>query len=65
MAVTDVWRASRVPARTSRPGRRRVSARLWALLHAPGLLQGAAADAHSAAVMEDDHRRFAAAPRGY
>jgi hypothetical protein len=44
---------------------RRVGARLWTLLNAPGLLQGSAAGADSATWMEDDRRRFAAAPRGY
>jgi hypothetical protein len=53
-------------AETSRrSSRRRVGARLWTLLNAPGLLQGSAAGADSAAWMEDDRRRFAAAPRDY
>ena len=67
MAGTHVWRAPRMLAETSRRSSRsrRVGARLWTLLNAPGLLQGSAAGADSAAWMEDDRRRFAAAPRGY
>ena len=67
MAGTQVWRAPRTLARTSRQSIRsgRVSARLWTLLNAPRLLQGSTGAADSAAWMEDDHRRLAAAPRGY
>jgi hypothetical protein len=67
MAGTHVWRASRMLAATSRRSNcsRRVTARLWTLLNAPGLLQGAPAGADSATCVEDDRRRFAAAPRGY
>jgi hypothetical protein len=67
MAGTHVWRAPRMLAETSRRSSRsrRVGARLWALLNAPGLLQGTAAGADNAACVEDDRRRLAAAPRGY
>jgi len=68
MAGTNVWRAARISARTSattNAGRRsrRVRTRLWAMLNAPGLLQGGSTD--SAAHVEDDYHRFAAGPRGY
>ncbi len=67
MARTLVWRASRMLARTSPQNSRsrRVRARLWTVLNAPGLLQGSTGGADSAAWMEDDYRRFAAGPRGY
>lgn len=64
MAGTHVWRSSRMLASTSTSHWRRVPTRLWTLLHAPGLLQGPAAGADTAACMEDDHRRLAG-PRGY
>lgn len=67
MAGTHVWQARRTlasaSARSSRS--RRVRTRLWTLLRAPGLLQGPATGADSAACMEDDYRRLAAGPRGY
>ena len=67
MATTLGWWASRRPTRTSaRNSRsRRVRTRLWIVLNAPDLLQGGTGGADSAARMEDDYRRFAAAPRGY
>lgn len=66
MAGTHVWRSSRMLASTSTSTshRRRVPTRLWTLLHAPGLLQGPAAGADTAACVEDDHCRLAG-PRGY
>jgi hypothetical protein len=67
MATTLGWRVSRRLTRTSaRNSRsRRVRTRLWAVLNAPDLLQGSTGGADSAARMEDDYRRLAAAPRGY
>jgi hypothetical protein len=58
--------SARTSATTSTGRRsRRVRTRLWALLNAPGLLQGGTGSADSAARMEDDYHRFAAGPRGY
>ena len=67
MATTLGWRASRrlarISARTSRSPR--VRTRLWAVLNAPGLLRARTGGTDSAAGVEDDYRRFTAAPRGY
>jgi hypothetical protein len=68
MAVTQIWRASRVRAddgRVSTAGGRRscshrAGSRLWALLNAQALLNGAAGTPGSAALIEDDRRRMAA-----
>lgn len=67
MAGTHAWRAAQPLATTSRRSSRsrRVRTRLWTLLNAPRLLQSSTGGADSATCMEDDHRRFAAAPRGY
>ena len=43
---------------------RRTGGRLWTLLNAQRLLEGTGGQ-HSAACVEDDYQRFAAAPRGY
>lgn len=67
MAVTQIWRVSRVRAADGRAstasGRRshshRAGPRLWALLNAQALLNGAAGTAGGAALIEDDHRRMA------
>jgi hypothetical protein len=42
-----------------RPGSRRPAQRLWALLHAPSLLDGPRSAAHPFALPEDDYRRLA------
>jgi hypothetical protein len=69
MAVTQIWRASRVRADDSRAptgsGRRsrdhRAGSRLWALLNAQALLvNGAAGTPGGGALIEDDRRRMAA-----
>jgi hypothetical protein len=68
MAVTQIWRASRMRAADGRAstasGRRsrnhRAGPRLWALLNAQALLNGAAGTPSSAALIEDDRRRMAA-----
>jgi hypothetical protein len=68
MAVTQPWRASRAPASDGRAsaasGRRnrsrRAGPRLWALLNAQALLNGAAATPGGVAPIEDDRRRMAA-----
>jgi hypothetical protein len=67
MAGTHVWRAAQPLATTSRRSSRsrRIRARLWIVLNAPRLLHDSTGGADSATWMEDDHRRFAAAPRGY
>jgi hypothetical protein len=44
---------------------RRAGGRLWTLLNAQRLLGGTTGGQHSAAYVEDDYQRFAAAPRGY
>jgi hypothetical protein len=44
---------------------RRAGGRLWTLLNAQRLLGGSTGGQHSAAYVEDDYQRFAAAPRGY
>ena len=64
MATTQVWRTARMIATTSPRTSRRAAGRLWTLLHAPALGRGTSS-ADSAAAVEDDYRRFAAAPRGY
>jgi len=66
MAGTQVWRASRRLPMTSRASSRsrRTGGRLWTLLNAQRLLEGTGGQ-HSAACVEDDYQRFAAAPRGY
>jgi len=67
MAETQAWRAGgirRAYGEKSATGgmqhrRPRAGARLWALLHAPALLRGAA-DPHDVTFIEDDYRRLAA-----
>jgi hypothetical protein len=68
MAVTQPWRASRARAAAGRAsaasGRRRrghrAGPRLWALLNAQALLNGAAGTPGGVAPIEDDRRRMAA-----
>lgn len=68
MAVTQPWRASppraadgRASAASGRSNRsRRAGPRLWALLNAQALLNGAAATPGGVAPIEDDRRRMAA-----
>jgi hypothetical protein len=68
MAVTEIWRASRIRAADSRAstasGRRsrghRAGHRLWALLNAQALLNGTAGTPCGVALIEDDRRRMAA-----
>lgn len=68
MAVTQIWRASRVSpddGRASTPGggRRRghrARSRLWALLNAQALLNGRAGGTGGVDFIEDDRRRMAA-----
>ena len=68
MAVTQIWRASRIRAADGRAstasGRRsrshRAGHRLWALLNAQALLNGTAGTPGGAALVEDDRRRMAA-----
>lgn len=68
MAVTQIWKASRVSpddGRAPTPGRgrsrgHRGGSRLWALLNAQALLNGGAGDPGGAALIEDDRRRMAA-----
>jgi hypothetical protein len=69
MAVTQIWRASRIRAadggRTpTASGRRsrshRAGHRLWALLNARALLNGTAGTPGGVALIEDDRRRMAA-----
>jgi hypothetical protein len=71
MAGIQVWRASRRLPMTNRGSSHRSSrsrwtgGRLWTLLNAQRLLDGTTGGQHSAAYVEDDYQRFAAAPRGY
>jgi hypothetical protein len=68
MAVIQSWRASRAraadgraPAASGRRSRsRRAGPRLWALLNAQALLNGAAGAPGGVAPIEDDRRRMAA-----
>jgi len=68
MAVTQIWRASRVraddgQASTAGGGRsrgHRARSRLWALLNAQALLNGRAGTPGSVDLIEDDRRRMAA-----
>ena len=68
MAVTQIWRASRVGAgdgRAPTPGGgrgrgHRAGSRLWALLNAQALLNGGAGTPGGVALIEDDRRRMAA-----
>jgi hypothetical protein len=68
MAVTPIWRASRLRAGDGRApaagGRRsrshRAGPRLWALLNAQALLSGAAGAPGGVALIEDDRRRLVA-----
>jgi hypothetical protein len=67
MATTHIWRASRVPVLARRgstardgsggPGRR-AGVRLWALLHAQGLINGAAVSRDDVTLVEDDRGRM-------
>lgn len=68
MAETQAWRAGRIrqaygEASVARGGDRRryrAGVRLWALLHAPALLRGAADEPRDVTFIEDDYRRMAA-----
>jgi hypothetical protein len=68
MAVTQIWRASRMRAADGRvstaSGRRsrghRAGHRLWALLNVQALLNGTAGTPSGVALIEDDRRRMAA-----
>jgi len=67
MAQTQAWRASRIrrahgetPAASDGVSRNRAGVRLWALLHAPALLQGTAGGPDDVTFIEDDSRRLAA-----
>lgn len=68
MAVTQIWRGSRMRAAggrasTASGGRgrsHRAKHRLWALLNAQALLNGTAGTPGGAALIEDDRRRMAA-----
>lgn len=68
MAVTQIWRASRIRAadgRASTTGDRRsrnhrAAHRLWALLNAQALLNGTAGTPGGVAHFDDDYRRMAA-----
>jgi hypothetical protein len=68
MVVSQIGRARRVgaddgraPAARGRRSRsRRAGPRLWALLNAPALLNGAAGTQGGAGPIEDDRRRMAA-----
>lgn len=68
MAITHIWRGSRIRAadgRTSTAGggcgpSHRAGHRLWALLNAQALLNGTAATPGGVALAEDDRRRMAA-----
>jgi hypothetical protein len=68
MAETQAWRAGQIrqalreaPAAGGGQSRRhRAGVRLWALLHAPALLRGAAGDHRDVSFIEDDYRRLAA-----
>lgn len=67
MATTQIPRAARVcaeagrePAAAGSGGRgRRAWLRLWALLHAQGLIGGTAGSRDDVAFIEDDRRRMA------
>ena len=67
MMETEIWRASPIrmadgmasAVSSTDSGSRRVSVRLWALLHAPALL-GSIGAPGDVAFMEDDRRRLAA-----
>jgi hypothetical protein len=68
MAITQIWRASRIRAAGGRAstasGRRshshRAGNRLWALLNAQALLNGRAGTSGGVTLIEDDRRRMAA-----
>ena len=70
MTETRIWSYSRTssaraqapPAATGGGRGRRMGARLWSLLHAPGLLSGTACGPHDVSFVEDDYRRLAARP---
>jgi hypothetical protein len=67
MAITQIWRAPRVRAADGtepvagggRPGRR-AGRQLWALLHAPALINGTAGSRDDVSFVEDDRRRMSA-----
>ena len=67
MTVIQIWRASRVraddggawTASGKRSRSHRAGARLWALLNAQALLNGAAGTPGGAGLIEDDRRRMA------
>jgi hypothetical protein len=68
MAVTQIWRGSRIRATDGRASTasgghsrsHRAGHRLWALLNAQALLNGTAGAPGSVALIEDDRRRMAA-----
>jgi hypothetical protein len=68
MTETQIWRASRVyggqgqavPVGDACHRRRRVVLRLWTLMHAQAVLDGATGGAGDVALVEDDRRRLAA-----
>lgn len=68
MAVTQIWRASRMRAADGRAPAasggcsrsHRAGRRLWALLNAQALLNGTAGTPGGVALVEDDRRRMAA-----
>ena len=68
MAVSQIWRGSRIRAADGRAstaggGRslsHRAGSRLWALLNASALLNDAAVAPGDVALIEDDRRRMAA-----
>jgi hypothetical protein len=66
MAITQIWRSSRVRAAYDREpvlgglrlGRRAVR-QVWTLLHAQGLIKGTAGSRDDVTFVEDDRRRMA------
>ena len=68
MAVTQIWRASRMRAADGRAPAasggcsrsHRAGRRLWALLNAQALLNGTAGTPGGVVLVEDDRRRMAA-----
>ena len=67
MAITQIWRTSRVNAADGREPvaggdrlGRRAGRRLWTLLHAQGLLNGTAGSRDVASFVEDDRGRMSA-----
>jgi len=64
MAITQIWTGTRVrAAENGEPaagGGRRAVRQLWALLHAPGLINGTAGSRDVVTFVEDDRRRMSA-----